>query len=76
MLKYFPLTVEAKKDIIHLAVVIVAYWAITFVAGIAAGLIAWIPLVGWVVFIAEWLVRVYCGVGALVAILAFFNVLK
>ena len=74
--KYFPGVSEAKKDIIHLLVVAVLYlvaiWAVQFLGA----LLGWIPLLGKVAGLICWVVRVYLGVGIVVAILAFLKVVK
>ena len=72
--KYFPGVSEAKKDVIHLLVVVVLYliaiWAVQFIGALASI----IPLLGWLFKLLCWVVRVYLGVGIIVAILAFVKV--
>ncbi|MGI6580884.1 MAG: hypothetical protein ACOX1M_00955 [Erysipelotrichaceae bacterium] len=74
--KYFPGSAEAKKSVIHLLVVLVFYavavWAVQFLGAI----LSIIPLLGALAGLIIWLIRIYIGVAAIVALLAFLKVVK
>ena len=74
--KYFPGSAEAKKSVIHLLVVLVFYavavWAVQFLGAI----LSIIPLLGTLAGLIIWLIRIYIGVAAIVAVLAFLKVIK
>ncbi|NLZ75835.1 MAG: hypothetical protein GX914_04960 [Erysipelotrichia bacterium] len=74
--KYFPGSAEAKKSVIHLLVVLVFYavavWAVQFLGAI----LSIIPLLGTLAGLIIWLIRIYIGVAAIVAVLAFLKVVK
>lgn len=76
MLKYFPLSQQAKQDVMHCIVVVLAYAVIAWVVGFVGGLLMILPLINIVIAICIDLVRLYCAVGAVVAILAFLNIVK
>lgn len=71
----FPLSVKSKT-LSQLAIAIVSYIAISVIAGIVLGLLgALTPLIGFVFVLIGWIIRLYCGVGSLIAILVFFQVI-
>lgn len=74
--KYFPGSAEAKKSVIHLLVVLVFYavavWAVQFLGAI----LSIIPLLGALAGLIIWLIRIYIGVAAIVALLAFLKLVK
>ncbi|MGI6607883.1 MAG: hypothetical protein ACOX1F_02710 [Erysipelotrichaceae bacterium] len=74
--KYFPGSAEAKKSFVHLLVLLVIYalvvWALQFVVGI----ISIIPIIGAFARLIVWLIGIYIGLGAIVAILAFLKIVK
>jgi hypothetical protein len=74
--KFFPGSAEAKKSVIHLLVVLVFYavavWAVQFLGAI----LSIIPLLGALAGLIIWLIRIYIGVAAIVALLAFLKVVK
>ena len=74
--KYFPVTSEAKVDVIHLLVVIAVYLLANWLVGFVFGLVSWIPILGWLVAIVRIVIRVYLSVGVLVALLAFLKMVK
>lgn len=74
--KYFPGSAEAKKSLTHLAVLLVFYALIGWAAQFLADILSWIPLLGMVAGLIIWLIRIYIGLGAIVAILAFFKVVE
>ncbi len=74
--KYFPGSAEAKKSALHLLVVLVFYAVAAWAAQFLADILSFIPLVGGIAGLIIWLIRIYIGVGAIVAILAFFKIVK
>ena len=73
--KIFPHAMGAK-DVKSLVIAILIYAVISFVGGVIHGLVGGIPLVGMVVGIIGWLLGIYCTVGIIIAILAFFKIVK
>lgn len=76
MLKYFPFSKQAKTDVMHCLVVVIGYCFVAWVAGFLGDLLSILPLINIVVGLAVVLIRLYCTVGAIVAILAFLNIVK
>lgn len=76
MLKYFPLSARAKKDVVGLIVSILLYIVVSAVLGFVFSLLSAIPLVGWIIGIIGSLVGLYCFVGIVVSILVFLKVVK
>ncbi len=76
MLKYFPLSAQAKQSAMHCLVVVVGYCVVAWLVGFIASLLGILPIINIVASLAATLVRLYCAVGAIVAILVFLNVLK
>ena len=69
---YFPLNANVRRqELSSLILCVVVYLIISAVAGLAASLLGWLPIVGWVVDIVAWLIGVYCLVGIVLAILDF-----
>ena len=69
---YFPLNANVRRqELSSLILCVVVYLIISAVAGLAASLLGWLPIIGWVVDIVAWLIGVYCLVGIVLAILEF-----
>ena len=69
---YFPLNANVRRqELSSLILCVVVYLIISAVAGLAASLLGWLPIIGWVVDIVAWLIGVYCLVGIVLAILDF-----
>ena len=76
MLKYFPLSARAKRDVVGLIVSIPLYIVVSAVLGVVFSLLSAIPLVGWIIGIIGSLVGLYCFIGIVVSILVFLKVVK
>ena len=76
MLKYFPLSARAKKDVVGLIVSILLYIVVSAVLGFVFSLLSAIPLVGWIIGIIGSLVGLYCFIGIVVSILVVLKVVK
>lgn len=76
MLKYFPISARAKKDVVGLIVSILLYIVVSAVLGFVFSLLSAIPLVGWIIGIIGSLVGLYCFIGIVVSILVFLKVVK
>lgn len=71
---YFPLNANVRRqELSTLILCIVIYLIISAVAGLAASLLGWIPVVGWVVDVVAWLIGVYCLAGIVLAILDYLK---
>jgi len=69
---YFPLNANVRRqELSSLILCVVVYLIISAVAGLAASLLGWLPIIGWVVDIVAWLIGVYCLVGIVLAIIDF-----
>ena len=76
MLKFFPISARAKKDVVGLIVSILLYIVVSAVLGFVFSLLSAIPLVGWIIGIIGSLVGLYCFIGIVVSILVFLKVVK
>ena len=76
MLKYFPISARAKKDVVGLIVSILIYLVVSAVLGFVFSLLSDIPLIGWIIGIVGGLVGLYCFIGIVVSILVFLKVIK
>ncbi len=74
--KYFPGSAEAKKSVLHLVVVLVFYAVAVWAAQFLAAILSIIPLIGGLAGLIIGIVRLYIGIAAIVAFLAFFKVVK
>lgn len=74
MYSYFPLNHRVQpREFGSLLLCVIVYLVISGVAGLASGLLRWIPVLGWVVGILSWLIGVYCLIGIILAILRYFK---
>ena len=74
----FPISYQSvkKEDAKSLIVAIVIYIVVALVVGLILGLLGRLPLIGWVFRLVSWLIRAYCTVGIVLAILYFLNIVK
>lgn len=72
----FPLTRSARKGARTMIVAIILYVVIAAAASLILGLFYWIPAVGLILRLVNWLIGIYCAAGIVVALLAFCGVLK
>ncbi len=70
--KYFPVGAK-EKDVKSLAVAIVVYVVLSAIAGAIAGILGFIPVIGWLLGIAGTLVGIYCLAGIILAILEYLG---
>ena len=73
--KLFRFSFRAK-DPSNLIVSLLVYIVIDVVCGVVIGLLAKLPLIGWLFALVGSLVGLYAFVGIVVALLVFFKVLK
>ena len=73
--KYFPYSLKAD-NLTGLLVSLLIYIIVNLVGGFVLGLLAKLPLVGFIASLAGWLLGIYCGLGAILAILIFLHILK
>ncbi len=73
--KYFPKVFEAT-DVKGLIIALVIYAVIAFVGGLVLGLLSIIPILGFIFSVLAWVLRVYCAVAIILAILVFIKVVK
>ena len=73
----WPLSFKVKeKDVTSLVVQLIVLIVVCAVAGVAIGLLVWIPIIGWIIGIVGSLVGLYCVIGIVLCILQFCAVLK
>ncbi|MEA5027022.1 hypothetical protein SDC9_81736 [bioreactor metagenome] len=70
----FPYSAQVK-DISNLIIALVVYAIVAVLANVLLGLLGNLWFVGWLFSLLGWLINVYCGLGAVVAILIFFKVI-
>ena len=75
MKNLFPNAMQAH-DVKGLVIAILVYAIINVVAGFVIGLLAKLPLIGFVFGILGWVIGIYCTAGIIAAILVFFNIIK
>ena len=75
MKNLFPQAAQAH-DVKGLLIAIIIYVVVNLVGGFVIGLLAGIPLIGFVFSVIGWVLTIYCAVGIIVALLVFSKVLK
>lgn len=73
--KYFPQAFSAK-DVKSLIIALVIYAVIAFVGGLVLGLLGIIPIIGFIASVLGWVLRLYCAVGIILAILVFLKIVQ
>lgn len=73
--KFWPFSFRAK-DVSNLIISLLIYIVIDVVCGVVIGLLAKLPLIGWLFALAGSLVGLYAFVGIVVTVLVFLKVLK
>ena len=71
----FPQAMQAKGAR-GLLIAILIYVLVNFVGGFVFGLLDALPLIGFVFGLLGWVLRIYCAVGVIVAILVFLKIVK
>ena len=65
-----------KKDLASLIIQILILLVVGIVAGALIGILAHLPIIGWIIGIAGGLIGLYCVVGIVLCVLNFCDVLK
>ena len=73
--RVFPQAMQAY-DVKGLLIAILIYVVVRVVGGFVLGLLAAIPLVGFVFGVLGWALTIYCAVGIIVAVLVFFKIVS
>lgn len=63
-------------DVANLIITVLIYIVIDIVCGVVIGLLAKLPLIGWLFALLGSLIGLYATAGIVVALLVFFKVLK
>jgi len=66
----------AQKEVKPFVILIVIYVVANIVAGVISGLLSGVPVLGWILSIASYLVYLYCVAGIVFSILKFVGVFK
>ena len=72
--RLFPYSANVK-DVSNLIITMLIYFIVIVVSSILFGLIGNLWLIGWLFNLINWLIRAYCGAGAIVAVLVFLKVI-
>ena len=70
--KYFP-EIAKKIDVKSLVIAIVIYVVASAIIGTVAGLLGWIPVIGWILDIIGTLAGIYCLGGIILAVLDYLG---
>lgn len=73
--RFFPTSLKAD-DFKGLLVAILIYAIVNLIGSFVFGLLAKLPLIGFVASFAGWLLGGYCAIGVIVSILLFFGIIK
>lgn len=73
--KYFPQAFSAK-DVKSMIIALVIYAVIAFGGGLVLGLLGIIPIIGFIASVLGWVLRLYCAVGIILAILVFLKIVQ
>ena len=73
--KLFPLSFR-EPTTNNLVVTIIIYVVASFVVGLVLGLLAKIPLIGWLFSLVSSLFGLYCFIGLVLVVLFFLKVIK
>ena len=74
--KIFPLSFQPKPDVASLIIHILILLVVGTVAGWVIGIVAAIPLIGFIFDIIGWLVGLYFTAGIVISCLDYFKILK
>ena len=74
--KFFPLSFKYSDTVSNLIIGILIYIVGDIIAGAVIGLLAAIPLIGWLFGLVGSLVGLYCLAGIVIQVLVFTKVLK
>ncbi len=69
---FFPVGETIKsKDVKSLVIALIIYIVAAAAVSVVASLTGWIPFVGRIIRIIEWILDLYCGVGIIFAIIKY-----
>ena len=74
--KLFPLSFSFKRNVTELAKNLIIQFVIMVVIGAAIGVLAKVPLVGFIFGIAGGLIDLYMAIGIVLSILDYLDVIK
>ena len=74
--KFFPISFKYSDTVSNLIIGILIYIVGDIIAGAVIGLLAAIPLIGWLFGLVGSLVGLYCLAGIVIQVLVFTKVLK
>ena len=74
--KFFPISFKYADTVTNLIIGILIYIVGDIIAGAVIGLLAAIPLIGWLFGLVGSLVGLYCLAGIVIQVLVFTTVLK
>jgi len=74
--KYFPFAFTPKADVTALVVNIIIHLVAGFIIGAVIGLLAAIPVLGWIIGILGGLIDLYIFVSLVLTVLDYLKVLK
>ena len=74
--KFFPISFKYTDTVANLIIGILIYVIGKVVAGAVIGLLAGLPLIGWLFSLAGSLLGIYCVAGIVIEVLVFAKVLK
>lgn len=73
--KYFP-QAFAAKEVSSLIIALLIYAVIAVLGGFVLDLLTIIPIVGFIFSVLAWVLRLYCAVGIILAILVFLKIVQ
>ena len=73
--KYFP-QAFAAKEVKSLIIALLIYAVIAVLGGFVLGLLTIIPIIGFIFSVLAWVLRLYCAVGIILAILVFLKIVQ
>ena len=73
--KYFPLSFKAK-EVKDLIINIIIYIVVDIICGVVIGLLAALPIIGIIFSVIGSVVGLYATVGIVLALLAYFDIIK
>lgn len=72
--KWFPYSAQVK-DVSNLIITMIIYFIIIVVSGFVFGILDNLWIFGWIFSLIDWVIRVYCGAGAIIAVLVFLKII-
>ena len=72
---YFPQAFKAN-DVKSLVIALLIYAVVVCIGNPILGLLSVIPIIGFVFSVINWVLRVYCAAGIILALLVFLKIVK